>query len=58
MEEKKFYSATEAAKFLCISKSTMYCYLKSGIVPSIHLGQNWKVPKEYLDSLLREQNGE
>lgn len=52
MDEKKFYSVSEAAVFLGISKTTMYRYLKEGAIKAVKInGSSWKIPVEPLKEL-------
>ncbi|MBQ5319298.1 MAG: helix-turn-helix domain-containing protein [Oscillospiraceae bacterium] len=52
MDEKKFYTVSEAAHFLGVARPTMYNYLNSGAIPGVKLnGKTWKVPAEPLKRL-------
>lgn len=52
MNEKAFYSVSEAADFLGVSKTTMYRYLKEGAIKAVKLnGSSWKIPIEALKKL-------
>lgn len=52
MSEKAFYSVSEAADFLGVSKTTMYRYLNEGVIKAVKLnGSLWKIPVEALKKL-------
>ena len=52
MDEKKFYTVSDAAHFLGVARPTMYNYLNSGAIPGVKLnGKTWKVPAEPLKRL-------
>ena len=52
MNEKMFYSVSEAAEFLGVSKATMYRYLREGAVKAIKLNDSsWKIPVKALKEL-------
>lgn len=52
MDEKVFYSVSEAADFLGVSKTTMYRYLKEGAIKAVKInGSSWKIPVGALKEL-------
>ena len=38
----------EVKKFLGISRTTLYRYLKDGIIPSVRIGDMYRIPREDL----------
>lgn len=35
----------EIMAFLCFSRATVYRYLKNGVIPSKHIGQDYRIPR-------------
>lgn len=49
---KNLITAEEAAKYLAISKKTIYNYVSEGFIPHIKIRSNLRFRKEDLDSWL------
>mgnify|MGYP000897902577 CR=1 FL=1 len=43
----------EAAKLLKIDRKTLYKFIKSGDIPAIRIGTQWRIPVEELDIKIR-----
>lgn len=58
VEQKKLYTVAQVSEMLGIGKAHVYSLIKSGQLPSLHLG-GLKVRSETLDAFLtaQEENG-
>lgn len=45
----------EAAKYLKLSKQTIYKFVRAGTLPAFRLGRSWRFHIEMLDKWVREQ---
>lgn len=52
VNKKEVMSPKEAAKYLGISKVTLYKLLKNGEIPGRRLGYQWRMSKAALDKFL------
>ena len=52
LQESSVYTSDEAAKYLRISKVTLYKLLKEGKIRSNKTGKNYRILKSELDSFL------
>lgn len=46
----------EAAKYLRLKRSTAYELIKQGVIPSVRLGRQIRVPKNRLVRFLEQEN--
>lgn len=49
--EKEIFSIEEAEKYLGIKKRTLYKLAKSGSIPAVKIGGQWRFSKFRLDAL-------
>lgn len=54
MNEKEVMSPVEAAEYLRISKVTLYKLLKSGELPAVKVGYQWRITRAALDKFLKD----
>ena len=47
--EKEFYTVPEVRKVLCLSKSTVYRYIKTGVIPSVKVGNKILVSRKIIE---------
>ena len=52
--EKKVYTVDEAKKLLNLCKGTVYSLIRSGAIPSIKIGGQYRIPKGRLDKWFNE----
>lgn len=52
MKNKKYISIPELAKFLGISRISVYNKVKKGEIEAIKIGRNYAVPARYIQSIL------
>lgn len=52
--ERKAYRPTEAAEVVGVSRSTMYLWIKAGLVRTVTFGTRARVPATELDRLVEE----
>ncbi|MFA6047310.1 MAG: helix-turn-helix domain-containing protein [Parcubacteria group bacterium] len=52
MSKNGFFSTTEAAKILGISRIAVFNRVKRGSLKAIRIGKNWAIPKEELENNL------
>lgn len=53
--ESHLMSLGELARYIGVSKATIYRYLKKGKLPAIKIGRLWKFRKEKIDKWLEEK---
>ena len=51
--EKEIFSIEEAEEYLGIKKRTLYKLAKSGSIPAVKIGGQWRFSKYRLDSLFQ-----
>lgn len=58
--DKEIFSIEEAEEYLGIKKRTLYKLAKTGNIPAIKIGGQWRFSKYRLDALFQkdEENGE
>ena len=54
MKNKDFFTTSELAKILGISRIAVYKKIKKGQIRAIKIGRNNVIPKEYIPSLSRK----
>ncbi|MAG28837.1 hypothetical protein CL632_01670 [bacterium] len=54
MEDKRFFSTTEAAKILGISRVAVFNRIKNGKIKAEKIGRNYMIPKENLGIVFNE----
>ncbi len=52
MKNKKYISIPELAKFLGISRISVYNKVKKGEIKALKIGRNYAVPARYIQSIL------
>lgn len=52
MKKSGFFSTTEAAKILGISRIAVFNRVKKGTLKAIRIGRNWAIPREELENHL------
>ena len=59
MQEKEFYKPSELARFLGVSKMTIYRYIKKGEIKVARLGKTILIPKQEFEKwkALEVKNG-
>lgn len=59
-KDKEIFSIEEAEEYLGIKKRTLYKLAKTGDIPAIKIGGQWRFSKYRLDALfqINEQNGD
>lgn len=59
-KDKEIFSIEEAEEYLGIKKRTLYKLAKTGNIPAIKIGGQWRFSKYRLDALfqINEENGE
>lgn len=53
--ELRLVDLKEAARFLCVSRGTLYELLRSGHLTSIHIGRSRRIPMGELRRFVRER---
>ena len=53
--ERPLMSLKELAKYLGISKVTLYRYIKNKKIPAIKIGRFWKFKKAKIDAWVKER---
>lgn len=53
--ENRLMSLKDLAKYIGVSKATIYRYVKKGKLPAIQIGRLWKFRKEKIDKWLEGQ---
>lgn len=56
-DDLRLVTLPEAARFLCVSRGTLYDLLTSGQLPSVHIGRARRVPLGELRRFVRERLG-
>ena len=51
--EKEFYTVPEVRKILRLSKSTVYRYVKTGVIPSVMVGNKILVSQRAIEDFHR-----
>lgn len=51
--ERVIYTPAEVSKLLGVKLETAYSLIKSGSIPALRIGRNYKIPKEMFDEWLR-----
>ena len=54
-DDLRLVTLLEAARFLCVSRGTLYDLLGSGQLPSVHIGRSRRVPMGELRRFVRER---
>ena len=54
-DDLRLVTLPEAARFLCVSRGTLYDLLTSGQLPSVHIGRARRVPMGELRRFVRER---
>ena len=54
-DDLRLVTLPEAARFLCVSRGTLYDLLTSGQLPSVHIGRARRVPMGELRCFVRER---
>ena len=54
-DDLRLVTLPEAARFLCVSRGTLYDLLSSGQLPSVHIGRARRVPMGELRRFVRER---
>jgi excisionase family DNA binding protein len=54
-DDLRLVTLPEAARFLCVSRGTLYDLLTSGQLPSVHIGRARRVPLGELRRFVRER---
>ena len=54
-DDLRLVTLPEAARFLCVSRGTLYDLLSSGQLPSVHVGRARRVPMGELRRFVRER---
>lgn len=54
MVDKPFYSVNEIAKFLCVSRETIARAVRTGEIPSMKIGRQYRVSKVDLEAYLKK----
>lgn len=54
MGAERIMNSREAAKYLGISKVTLYKLIKNGTIPAKRIGKEWRLAKTALDEIIRE----
>ena len=49
LTNKTFLTTKEAAEYLGIKPSTLYKYIKQGVIPAFKIGSLWRFKKSALD---------
>ena len=59
-KDKEIFSIEEAEEYLGIKKRTLYKLAKTGSIPAIKIGGQWRFSKYRLDALFQndEENGD
>jgi len=59
IKDKEIFSIEEAEEYLGIKKRTLYKLAKTGSIPAIKIGGQWRFSKYRLDALFQidEENG-
>ena len=59
-KDKEIFSIEEAEEYLGIKKRTLYKLAKTGNIPAIKIGGQWRFSKYRLDALFQsdEENGD
>lgn len=52
MEEIRVYTPDEIAALLKVTRRTLYTYIKTGKLPAVKIGKEWRITKEALDRFL------
>ena len=52
--EKNFYTPSEVRRILGVRQKLVYELLKNGTLPSIKLGNQWKIPRAALTEWIAE----
>lgn len=52
MEEIRVYTPDEIAQALKITRRSVYTYIKTGKLPAVKIGKEWRITKEALDRFL------
>jgi len=50
---ERIMNTREAAKYLGISKVTLYKLIKNGTIPAKRIGKEWRLAKTALDEIIR-----
>ncbi|OPY61675.1 MAG: Helix-turn-helix domain protein [Pelotomaculum sp. PtaU1.Bin065] len=51
-ELPEILTVQEAAKYLRLKRSTAYEYVKQGLIPSVRLGRQIRIPKDQLINMM------
>ena len=52
MEEIRVYTPDEIAQALKITRRSVYTYIKTGKLPAVKIGKEWRISKEALEKFL------
>lgn len=51
--EDQVFTVEEAAKYLKVHEQTVYKMVRSGQLPAVKIGREWRIHKETLDKFLK-----
>jgi excisionase family DNA binding protein len=54
--QKQFYTVSEIATILGITRNGIYGYVRKGLIPHVRLGDRVLIPKSFVDGLLDSVN--
>ena len=52
---ERLLTLEEACKYLCIAKTTLYLYARTGKIPAVKIGYLWRFDKDDLKNCLKKQ---
>ena len=55
MEERKYFLPDHVAERLQVDRKTVYKMVRSGELPALRIGRQWRIPPDALDSILSTQ---
>ncbi len=58
MDKKEFFSLTEVARLLGVSRIAIFKKVKKGQIEALRIGRSWAVPARALEHLLGRSLGE
>ena len=55
--EQRYLSVAEAARYLGLSRKTLYSWAEKGTMPAYKVGRVWRFDKSELDSFVKRAGG-
>lgn len=52
-EKKDLVSVREAADYMCVSTSCIYTMIYNGTIPTLRIGNTYRIRKEWIQDYLR-----